>query len=349
MTSNVQDAQQFTINFTNNNLNGSANFNPAYRTSKTRVCVTVGMMTTGYDCPDILNLALMRPIYSPTDFIQIKGRGTRKHNFQEQLIGRELKEQVGVRPKEKYKIFDFFANCEYFETEFDYDQVLILPHLGSGEGGIDTPPPVIFEYDNTSPDQVKSINVIEVGPNGMKIDRMFFEKFGERVKRDPVVVEKIAAGEWDEVDRYIEEKVLNKPVEFFTKEKIRQALHSDRRLTMREIVEYIFGLVPYIKSKNELLDDEFDKFNSRFMPGKKVFAAAKNVFKAYILDLNFRQIVESGNFAMLNVNPNGKSFKQIPPELRRAIPEYNELRIDAAGRATVKRTDASAAASVQLN
>ena len=45
------------------------------------MCVTVGMMTTGYDCSDILNLALMRPIFSPTDFIQIKGRGTRKNTF----------------------------------------------------------------------------------------------------------------------------------------------------------------------------------------------------------------------------------------------------------------------------
>ena len=45
------------------------------------MCVTVGMMTTGYDCPDVLNLALMRPIFSPTDFIQIKGRGTRKNTF----------------------------------------------------------------------------------------------------------------------------------------------------------------------------------------------------------------------------------------------------------------------------
>jgi type I restriction enzyme R subunit len=51
------EAQQFTINFTNNNLLGSANFMAAYKTSKARVCVTVGMMTTGYDCPDLLNLA----------------------------------------------------------------------------------------------------------------------------------------------------------------------------------------------------------------------------------------------------------------------------------------------------
>src|SRR5206468_11119194 len=85
-------AQQFTINFTNNNLLGSGNFLPTYKTSKARVCVTVGMMTTGYDCPDILNLGLFRPTFSPTDFIQMKGRGTRKHNFLEQLFDDRLKD-----------------------------------------------------------------------------------------------------------------------------------------------------------------------------------------------------------------------------------------------------------------
>src|ERR1700730_16185263 len=85
VTSQFDNAQQMTINFTNNKLLGSANFLSTYKTSKARVCVTVGMMTTGYDCPDILNLGLFRPIFSPTDFIQIKGRGTRKHNFLEEL------------------------------------------------------------------------------------------------------------------------------------------------------------------------------------------------------------------------------------------------------------------------
>lgn len=81
VTSNVSDAQQHTTNFTNNRLRGSGNFVDLYKTSKARVCVTVGMMTTGYDCQDILNICLMRPIFSPSDFVQIKGRGTRKWNF----------------------------------------------------------------------------------------------------------------------------------------------------------------------------------------------------------------------------------------------------------------------------
>ena len=82
VTSNVTNSQQFTINFSNNNLNGHTKWLDAYKSGKTRVCVTVGMMTTGYDCQDILNLCLMRPIFSPTDFVQIKGRGTRTYTFQ---------------------------------------------------------------------------------------------------------------------------------------------------------------------------------------------------------------------------------------------------------------------------
>ena len=61
VTSQIPEAQQFTINFSNNNLLGSGNFIPAYKTSKARICVTVGMMTTGYDCTDILNLGTFPP------------------------------------------------------------------------------------------------------------------------------------------------------------------------------------------------------------------------------------------------------------------------------------------------
>jgi type I restriction enzyme, R subunit len=145
VTSQIPDAQQFTINFSNNNLLGSASFLPAYKTSKARVCVTVGMMTTGYDCPDILNLGLFRPIFSPTDFIQIKGRGTRNHTFLEQLFDDSIKAGVAQPQKTAFKLFDFFANCEYFETGFNYDEVLKLPRLqGKGrEDGGGTGPVVV--------------------------------------------------------------------------------------------------------------------------------------------------------------------------------------------------------------
>ena len=75
VTSDIPGAQQMTMDFANNNLNGKSRWRAAefrdYDTSRTRVCVTVGMMTTGYDCEDVLNVVLARPIFSPTDFIQI--------------------------------------------------------------------------------------------------------------------------------------------------------------------------------------------------------------------------------------------------------------------------------------
>ena len=55
------------------------------------------------DCEDLLNIGLLRPIFSPTDFIQIKGRGTRKHDFifKERNGGQEI---VHKYPKESFKL-----------------------------------------------------------------------------------------------------------------------------------------------------------------------------------------------------------------------------------------------------
>ena len=128
--------------------------------------MTVGMMTTGYDCTDILNLGMFRPIFSPTDFIQIKGRGTRKHNFLEQLFDDSIKEGVTQPQKSAFKLFDFFANCEYFEEEFNYDEVLKLPRpssKGAGTGG--GIGPVVFggTYEHLGADILSSIKVAEIG------------------------------------------------------------------------------------------------------------------------------------------------------------------------------------------
>ena len=119
VTSQVADAQQMTINFTNNNLNGKTSWLEGYSSCKTRGCVTVGMMTTGYDCPDLLNICMMRPIFSPSDFVQIKGRGTRKHTFSFKQKNGLGEEEIVKHEKSLFKLFDFFANCEYFEEKFD--------------------------------------------------------------------------------------------------------------------------------------------------------------------------------------------------------------------------------------
>jgi len=326
VTSSIPDAQKFTINFTNNNLSGSGNFDPAYRTSKTRVCVTVGMMTTGYDCPDILNLCLMRPIFSPTEFVQIKGRGTRKYNFINDLTDLQRKKQIGDKPKEHFKLFDFFANCEYFEEKFNYDEVLKLPAGANNSTKEHDLTSQVFdvapEYHSNQTDQVIALEHTVIGTEGMKVDRMYFEKFEKTIVEHPVIKQKADEGKWDELLDYIEKNVLNKPEEYFTLEKLRQSIHIDRRITLREIIEKILGIIPYFKTKDELLEEEFDKFDSRYLPKEEYFEYAKTVFKAYILDNEFRQIIDSGNFARLNISPYGEAFKKLPAELRKAIPEY---------------------------
>jgi type I restriction enzyme R subunit len=280
------------------------------------------MMTTGYDCPDILNLGLIRPVYSPTDFIQIKGRGTRKHNFTDDLNDPQSKILLGARPKENFKLFDFFANCEYFENDFNYDQVLVLPRINAGGPVGPPPPPTIDIFENKKEDYITSLRNQLIGVEGMKIDRMYYDKFEEKVKAIPALVEKLERGEWEEVLTHIEQNILDKPQEFFTMEKLRQAAQVDRRISLREMVEKILGMIPFFKSKNELLDEEFDKFDSRYLPKEEYFNYAKTVFKAYILDLEFRKTIDTGKYADLNISPFGEAFHKLSPELRKAIPEY---------------------------
>jgi hypothetical protein len=182
VTSDIPGAQQMTTDFANNNLNGKSKWQAGkfrdYDTNRTRVCVTVGMMTTGYDCEDVLNVALARPIFSPTDFIQIKGRGTRLYTFKHG-------DGVGQRTAKKdgFALFDFFANYEYFEEEFDYDKKLELPKGppeegdgGSGGGGTN-----VDDFTSTSVDPMTKVIREEVGLFGMKIDReMFRERFAQQ-------------------------------------------------------------------------------------------------------------------------------------------------------------------------
>jgi type I restriction enzyme R subunit len=332
----VPDPQQMAINFANNNLLGSGNFIPAYKTSKARVCVTVGMMTTGYDCPDILNLALMRPIFSPTDFIQMKGRGTRGHNFTDEVRDDTLRSQYGPQQKTAYKLFDFFATCEYFEEKFDYDQVIPLPVPGGpGEpkpgpqpvpGPISGPvPPPPGAYVHTGADILATLEVQTIGPEGMRIDREFFVRFEDVVRQNPVVVAKVDAGEWQQAVDYVAHEVLDKPDEFFTLEKLRRAAAADRRLSLREILEKTFGLITRFKTKDELLDEEFAKFVAdRKPPEDEAIPALRNYFKAYVSNGQIRQIIDSRHYTDLATSPafSTLDFRAVPEPYRALIPEY---------------------------
>lgn len=326
VTSDIASAQEYTVRFANNNLLGSANFIESYRTSKTRVCVTVGMMTTGYDCPDILNIGLFRPVFSPTDFIQIKGRGTRRHDFREQLLDGPLKEEIREPEKKTFKLMDFFASCEYFEEEFNYDEVLPLPHAPSGKpGGSGGTVANAGTYEHLGGDLISSVQEENVGYGGMKIDRMFFQSFEETVRGNGVIADAVEAGQWDRVIGYVNEEVMGKPEEYYTLEKLRKAADADRRITLREILEKIFGLIPKFKSKDELLEEEFAKFVADAKPGEAgAIPAIRNYFKAYAADSRLRDIIDNRKLTELATNPafSTRDYKEVPEKYRAAVPDY---------------------------
>ena len=330
VTSQVQDAQQMTVQFANNNLLGSAAVDPSYRTSKARVCVTVGMMSTGYDCPDILNIGLFRPIFSPTDFVQIKGRGTRPHDFTVDILDQARADSVPAPKKTAFKLFDFFGNCDYFETEFDYDQKIVLPRVsfagniqgGSGDGGS-----IRIGYDHLGEDEVTSIEEEKIGSEGMKIDRMFFDRFADTVQGDKhrELEAFVKSGQWDRAIDYVNCKVFDRPEDYFNIHKLRRAVDVDRRLTLREILERIFGLIPRFKSKDELLEEEFSKFVEDYKPTSAAsITAIKAYFKAYTTDGSLRDIIDKRQFGKLATNPGFSidDYSAVPSKYRDIVPEY---------------------------
>ncbi|MGH8554852.1 MAG: DEAD/DEAH box helicase family protein, partial [Gammaproteobacteria bacterium] len=90
-----------------------------------RIAVSVDMLSTGYNCRDLLNVVLMRPIFSPTEYIQIKGRGTRRYTF---VVGNTEYE------KKHFFLLDFCAVAEYFEEKYDYAAPLKVPQQDGRRG-----------------------------------------------------------------------------------------------------------------------------------------------------------------------------------------------------------------------
>lgn len=332
VTSNVMNSQRMTVDFSNDKLLGYSQFKKDdevlmdYKTSKARVCVTVGMMTTGWDCPNILNLALMRPIFSPTEFIQIKGRGTRIFTF-EHKYNDGFEEQIIASKKESFKLFDFFAVCEFFEEKFDYDQALKLPNPKAVENAI---PPVIepklkkdgFEYKQD--DKISSWNESRVGIEGMKVDKMFFQQFEEQIQKDEDIQQAMAEGNLDTATYLTLEKYFKQEGNHFTLDKLRRALKIDRKISIKEILDMIFN-GNEIKSKDILLQEEFEKFISTIDISEVTdINALKYFFIAYITDPIVRQVIDTKDYTSLNTisTLSKEDFVRVQPKMREVIPNY---------------------------
>jgi type I restriction enzyme R subunit len=296
VSSDVAGAQQMTINFSNNRLGGVVKEPEGYESSKTRVTVTVGMMTTGYDCQDLLNIALMRPVFSPSDFVQMKGRGTRKWSFD---YDNYADTEISI-DKDRFKFFDFFATCEYFENDFDYDEKIKLPKPSTnlGGGGIDTGGPRIGgEIDLSAADHIKTLTESTEGVI-MRIDREGFKTaMNEDVAGNEVLAALWSNGDIQGAEEYVKTHVLDKPKNYLNLESIRKVFNIDRRISVKEFLEVAFGEKDGFEMKDDLLESEWEKFMEIHTVDQPHYQPVKNFFKAFIIDSEVRDIVKSKQLA----------------------------------------------------
>ncbi len=297
VTSNVDGSQELTKKFRNNQL------------GNTRIAVTVNMMTTGYDCPDLLNVALFRPVFSVSDFIQIKGRGTRLNTFKNPLTGLSVE-------KDCFHLLDFFGVCEYFEEEYDYSEPLKLARQaelsqgdpfneeGSGAGQEDLISVVRGNFVYIGSDFLVRDNQIQIGEDCMKIDREAYAQEFEQSVRELVAADlafKTAIEQDDEeaVERIAAEKILERPKYFFTLEALRKVYASENGL--HDFIRRAAGVI-------EKLPDSYEKLNVLFRSylvlnpetSYEKTRYIQNILQCFFASSHYRSGLESGNLAVLD-------------------------------------------------
>jgi type I restriction enzyme R subunit len=78
-----------------------------------RIAISVDMLDTGVDVPEVCNLVFAKPVFSKIKFWQMIGRGTRSEE------ACKHKEWLPEGGKDYFSIFDFWNNFEYFNMKPD--------------------------------------------------------------------------------------------------------------------------------------------------------------------------------------------------------------------------------------
>ena len=193
-----------------------------------RVAVSVDMLSTGFDCPECLNIVLARPIMSPIAYIQIKGRGTRTHTFAD-----------GTK-KDKFLVHDFCEVVKYFEEEYDYDAPEPV-HVGGGRVTPPEPPQPPKEIKTyKGKDELLFSEFIEVGPDGERVERIHYigkwqKALKELLENKPEYAKQLQDNVLsEELEEEIKVNVFDKPKEYFNEHNLARAYK-----TMADLLDYV--------------------------------------------------------------------------------------------------------------
>jgi type I restriction enzyme R subunit len=210
-----------------------------------QVGVSVGMLDTGFDCREVLHLVMCRRVRSPILYQQMRGRGTRTADHIQ---------------KQKFVIYDFFGNHDYFnDSDTDIFTGIGRGHAPGGERKPPKPPGDLVEL-GLEDEWLHAVTYVEVGPEGERVDKRDYVTNWETsvqsaVKDDPII-QKVRRGELLTED---EEKALadrlNRPEMYFNEENLRRAYRQPGG-NLIDFIKAALGSLK-IKPREEELTENF--------------------------------------------------------------------------------------------
>lgn len=208
------------------------------------VAVSVGMLDTGFDCREVLHLVMCRRVRSPILYQQMRGRGTRT---------------APHISKEKFVIYDFFRNHEYFN---DSDTDIFSGSSGGGyapkQPGGKTPRELIEL--GLEDEWLDAVHYVEVGPDGERVDKRDYvtdweTTLQQKAEVDPIIA-KVKAGDslTEEEEAQLAQR-LNQPQRYFNEDNLRRAYRNPGG-NMVDFIRAALGMLK-IKSREERVEDNF--------------------------------------------------------------------------------------------
>lgn len=210
-----------------------------------QVVVSVGMLDTGFDCREVLHLVMCRRVRSPILYQQMRGRGTRTADHIQ---------------KQKFVIYDFFGNHEYFnDSDTDIFTGTGRGHAPGGERKPPQPPGDLVEL-GLEDEWLHAVTYVEVGPEGERVDKrdyvISWETTVQSALKDDPIIHKVRQGDLlTEDEEEALSKRLNRPEMYFNEENLRRAYRQPGG-NLIDFIKAALGSLK-IKPREEELTENF--------------------------------------------------------------------------------------------
>jgi type I restriction enzyme R subunit len=208
------------------------------------IAVSVGMLDTGFNCREILHLALCRRVRSPILYQQMLGRGTR------------TAPHIGKR---RYVVYDFFRNRQYFQERGllaeGGDRLSTEPEENGERKSF--VPPIKLELED---EWLEAVSYVEVGPLGERFEKSDYISQWEKTIRSQARQDRLLRRLKEDQPLTFEEETelaarLNSPEYYFNEDNLRHAYRNPGGTLVDFIRTALGGLK--LKSREEKLDEAF--------------------------------------------------------------------------------------------